>query len=202
MLGCETNDQCGCMHTLASFCARARPLFQGPWHLQRSLWPAPISWRQIFGADFVFPGCQPRTLVAALAAEGVSPKLLLQDLSGQFVFLEGVSPKTLAARSLWPVCFLGRCQPQTLAAGSLVPVYFLEGVSPKWGQLVLWKVSAPNSCCRICGASFFWEGLSPKLLLPDLWGQLVRWKVSAPNAANFESPVASVAAAGLIAAVV
>ena len=114
---------------------------------------------------FFFGRGQPQTFAA---------KLLL-------FLLEGVSPN-LPDR--WVHVF-GRCQPQTLAARSLGPVFF-GGVSPKHLLPDLWvhflgEVSAPNSCCRISGASLFLEGVSLKLLLPDLWGQLVLWKVSAPN---------------------
>ena len=138
---------------------------------------APISWRQIFGADFVLPGCQPRTLVAAalgpIVLEGVSPKLWLPDLWGQFVF--------------------GRCQPQTLAAGSLGPVCFLDGVRHKlllpdlWGQFAFWVSQCPpqNSCCRISGASLFLKGVSPKLLCCRMiWCQLCFLEGAAPSAAG------------------
>ena len=218
-----------CVYAYASdfVCAYVSPI-TGCFYWQAS---APISWRQIFGADFVLPGCQPRTLVAAalgpIVLEGVSPKLWLPDLWGQFVFGR-CQPQTLAAgsrkvsapnsccRISGASLFFGRCPPQTPAAGSLRPVCFLGAtVSARklllqdlwaslfsklllqdlWGQFVLWKVSAPNSCCRVSGASLCFGRCQPQTLAAGSLGpackccrmigvSCVFWKGSAPNAAN------------------
>ena len=113
---------------------------------------APNSCCRISGASLFFGRCQPQTPAAGslgpvcfLGVTVSAPKLLRQDLWGQFVF-ERCQPQTLAAGSVGPACLFGRCSPK---------------------------------CCRMIGVS------------------CVFWKGSAPNAANFESSVASVAAAGL-----